>query len=64
MANAWCHRLHFLFSMYEECQGTDFKYHANCMADYEEPPEFAVFAESATRAQLNRIRKLTPLMPS
>ena len=64
MANAWCHRLNFLCSLYAECQGTGFKYHANCMADYKEPPEFVVFAEAAPKAQLNRVRWLRSLMPS
>jgi hypothetical protein len=63
MANAWCHRLNFLFSLYEAYQGTDFTYPANCMAGYEEPPEFASFAEASTRAQLARVQWLRSLLP-
>ena len=63
MAHAWCHRLDFLFSLYDPSQGSASTYHATRMAGYEEPPDFAEFAESASGTQLTRVQWLRSLLP-
>ena len=64
MADFWRHRLHFLFSLYENARGQASNTMQIPWSITKSHQSSVVFVESAPRAQLNRVRWLRSLTPS
>ena len=63
MAHAWCHRMHYFYSLWVAADDPSFRYTDEDVAAYAEQPAFSDLASGLEGAQLARANKIRALRP-
>lgn len=63
LAEAWCHRMQYFFSLHKEATGGKYKYSASDLANYEEPKAFQDLFPTLSGKSLQRALRIRELNP-